>query len=82
LPSASTPGRADASTGNVQAGAPSPDDAATPSPSTVVMTPVPASTRRTRWLPVSAMNRSPLGASAIAVGAYSSAAVAARPSPK
>ena len=37
------------------AGPPSPENPATPVPATVVMTPVPASTRRTAWLSRSTM---------------------------
>ena len=69
-------------TGKVDAGVPSPDDAATPSPRTVEIVPVPAATRRTRVLPVSAMNRSPLLHNVTAAGSYSSAALAGPPSPK
>ena len=51
-------------------------------PATVVMTPVTASTRRTRWLPLSARNRLPRRSTAIPDTSLIFAAVAAPPSPE
>ena len=50
------------------AGPPSPLKPSAPVPATVVITPVPAATRRMRWLDLSAMNRFPLASSATPLG--------------
>jgi hypothetical protein len=59
---------------------PSPADPPVPVPATVVIVP-PGDTRRTRWLPRSAIRKPPSAVAATPAGEVSWAAVAALPSP-
>src|SRR3990172_3741783 len=64
------------------AAAPTPKNPEVPLPAKVLINPVTASTRRTRWLKVSAMNTLPAPSTATPYGKYSWALVAAAPSPE
>src|SRR3990172_5554260 len=64
------------------AAAPSPENPRVPLPAKVLINPVPTSTRRTRWLEVSAMNTLPPPSTATPIGEPSRAPAAAAPSPE
>src|SRR3990172_1853797 len=82
LPPPSTPTPYGRSSWAPVAAAPSPENPKVPLPAKVLINPLPASTRRTRWLEVSAMNTLPAPSTATPYGLYSWALVAAAPSPE